>query len=173
MHKRILLIMMITALALCFTACGEESGQPADTQASESQTEESSGTGLEWPSEYMSTLPAPESKISAIGKLNGTEEIAESDTTTQPSSVNVVMNEMSKKEALAYYETLKNSGFTINSDEKDSDKILLVGALNDADGNPFLFSYDFEYELGNISITILNAVYSGDIPVAISEEAAE
>ena len=173
MHKRILLIMIITVLALCFTACGEESGQAADTQDSESQTEESSGTGLEWPSEYMSSLPEPDSKISSIEKLNGTDLIPENDTTTPPSSVNVVMNEMTKKQALAYYDQLKNSGFTISSDEKDSDRILLVGALNDADGNPFLFSYDFEYELGNISITILSAVYSGDIPEAISEEVAE
>ena len=121
----------------------------------------------------MSTLPEPDSKISRVEKLNGTEEIAEGDTTTQPSSVNVVMNEMTKKEAAAYYEKLKSSGFTINSDENNSDKILLVGQLNDADKNPFVFSYLPDEEFGNISITILKGVYGEEgIPDALSGESS-
>ena len=168
MCKKIFLIMIMAAAMLCFSACGDQSAQTSDSQTADNQAAESSSAGLEWPSQYMSTLPAPDSKISSIEKLNGTEAIAESDTTTAPSSVNVVMNEMTEKEALAYYDKLKNSGFTINTDEKDKDKILLVGTLNDADKNPFLFGYDPEYKMGNVSITIMNAVYSGDIPEAIS-----
>ena len=106
----------------------------------------------------MSVLPVPDSKITSIDKLNGTETIAEGDTTTPPSSVNITMNEMTKDEALAYYDKLKSAGFTINTDEKNSDKILLVGALSDADKNPFLFSYMMGENMGNISITIMNAV---------------
>lgn len=155
MHKRIFLIMLIATVALSLCACGDGSKQSAD-----SQTAESGSAGLEWPSEYMSTLPSSDSKISSIEKLNGTETIAEEDTTTQPSSVNVVMNEMTKEDALAYYDKLKSAGFTINTDEKNNDKILLVGTLNDADKNPFLFSYTAEDEFGNVSITILSAVYS-------------
>ena len=170
MHKKIILIMFIIAIAIFSSACGDSSSQSSDTQASNAQTSESDNAGLEWPAQYMSTLPAPDSKISRVEKLNGTTEIAEGDTTTQPSSVNVVMNEMSKKEAAAYYEKLKNSGFTINTDENSSDKILLVGQLNDADKNPFLFSYLPDEEFGNVSITILKGVYGDQgIPDALSE----
>lgn len=151
MHKRFFLIMLISAMTLGLCACGGGSNQSTENDS----------TGLEWPSEYMSNLPAPDAKISSIQKLNGTEEIGEGDT-TQPSSVNVVMNEMTKKEALAYYEKLKSAGFTINTDEKSSDKILLVGTLNDADKNPFLFGYTAEDNFGNISITILKELYSDD-----------
>lgn len=156
MRKRIFLIMIMAVVALSLFACGDENKQAADNQ-----TADNSSVGLDWPSEYMSSLPAPDSKISGIEKLNGTEPIPESDTTTPPSSVNIVMNEMTEKQALAYYDQLKNSGFTINTDEKDKEKLLLVGTLNDEHKNPFLFSYDFEYELGNVSITIMDAVYSG------------
>ena len=143
--------MLISAMTLGLCACGGGSNQSTENDS----------TGLEWPSEYMSNLPAPDAKISSIQKLNGTEEIGEGDT-TQPSSVNVVMNEMTKKEALAYYEKLKSAGFTINTDEKSSDKILLVGTLNDADKKPFLFGYTAEDNFGNISITILKELYSDD-----------
>lgn len=152
MHKKLIISLLIIATALSLAACGGGSNQEADKQKKD--------VGLEWPSQYMSTLPAPKSKISSIEKLNGTEEIEDKDTTTQPSSVNVVMNEMTKEEALAYYDQLKNAGFTINSDEKDDEKILLVGTLNDAEQNPFLFRYEFENEFGNVSITILKALYS-------------
>ncbi len=169
MHKRILLIMLITLIALFSFACGDSGSQSSDTQASDSQSTESGSAGLEWPAQYMSTLPAPDSRISMVEKLNGTEEIAEDDTTTQPSSVNVVMNEMTKKEAAAYYDKLKNSGFTINTDENNSDKILLVGQLNDADKNPFVFSYLPDEEFGNVSITILKELYGDEgIPDALS-----
>jgi hypothetical protein len=154
MRKRILLMILTAVLAISFSACGG-SDQKTDTQPSGS-----SSTGLEWPGKYMSSLPAPDSKISSVEKLNGTDTIAKDDTTTQPSSVNVVMNEMTKKEALAYYDKLKNADFIINTDEKDSDKILLVGTLNDADKNPFLFGYSMADEMGNVSITILNKVNS-------------
>ena len=165
MLKKILIIMMIAAIAMFSFACGEKADSKAeDTQAADTNTAEDESTGLEWPSQYMSTLPAPDSKISRVEKLNGTEEIAEGDTTTQPSSVNVVMNEMTKDEAIAYYEKLKSSGFEINTDEKSKDKILLVGTLNDADQNPFLFSYIAGEEFGNISITILKGVYGGETP---------
>jgi PBP1b-binding outer membrane lipoprotein LpoB len=165
MLKKILIILMITAIAMFSFACGEKaSSKSEDTQASDTSVAEDESTGLEWPSQYMSTLPAPDSKISRVEKLNGTEEIAEDDTTTQPSSVNVVMNEMTKDEALAYYDKLKNAGFEINSDEKSKDKILLVGTLNDADKNPFLFSYVPDEEFGNVSITILKGIYGGDVP---------
>lgn len=167
--KRILLIMLITLIALFSFACGDSGSQSSDTQASDSQSTESGSAGLEWPAQYMSTLPAPDSRISMVEKLNGTEEIAEDDTTTQPSSVNVVMNEMTKKEAAAYYDKLKNSGFTINTDENNSDKILLVGQLNDADKNPFVFSYLPDEEFGNVSITILKELYGDEgIPDALS-----
>ena len=152
MYKRIFLIMLISAITLGLCACGGESNASAENDS----------TGLEWPSEYMSTLPAPDAKISSIDKLNGTEEIKEGDTTTQPSSVNVVMNEMTKKEALSYYDELKSAGFTINTDEKSSDKILLVGTLNDEGKNPFLFGYTAEDNFGNVSINILGEVYSED-----------
>ena len=164
MRRRIFLIMLIATVALSLCDCGGGSKQSTD-----SQTGESGSAGLEWPSEYMSTLPAPDSKISSIEKLNGAEAITEDDTTTQPSSVNIVMNEMTKKEAAAYYDKLKSAGFTINTDENDSAKILLVGTLNDEDKNPFLFSYIAEDEFGNVSITILKAVYldeSGDSTAA-------
>ena len=144
--------MVIATLAFALCACGGES----------EQTSENTDPGLQWPSEYMSTLPEPDAKISSIEKLNGTETIAEDDTATQPSSVNVTMNEMTESEASAYYDKLKSAGFTINSDEKSEDKILLVGALNDDDKNPFLFSYTAEDQFGNVSITILEELYSED-----------
>lgn len=153
MRKRIFLIMLIAVFAIGSSACGNRN-------QSDNQKTRNNNTGLEWPSKYMSTLPAPDSKISSIEKLNGTEAIAEDDTTTQPSSVNVVMNEMTKKEALAYYDKLKSAGFTINSDEKGKDKILLVGTLNDTNKNPFLFNYTTKDEFGNVSITILKELYS-------------
>ncbi len=153
MRKKILLIMVLAFVTLGLIACGG-----GDQQATDKPPAESVSGGLEWPSEYMSALPKPDSKISSIDRLNGTETIAADDTTTPPSSVNVTMNEMTKDEALAYYDKLKNEGFTINTDEKNSDKILLVGALNDEDKNPFLFSYMMGDNMGNISITIMNAV---------------
>ncbi len=160
MPRRILLILLIAATAFTSFACEDNnSNQLSDNQTEDNQAEESSSDGLEWPSQYMSVLPAPDSKITRVQKLAGTEEIAENDTTTPPSSVNVVMNEMTKKEAMQYYDKLKNSGFTINTDEKTADKILLVGTLNDADQNPFLFGYIPEEEFGNVSITILKEIY--------------
>ena len=165
MRKIFFLIMLIATVSLGLCACGGDNNQSV----------ENNDTELEWPSEYMSTLPAPDSKISSIQKLNGTEEIAEGDTTTQPSSINVVMNEMTKKEALAYYDKLKSAGFTINTDEKSSDKILLVGTLNDADKNPFLFGYTAEDNFGNVSITILKELYSdgsGDSASGTSADAS-
>jgi len=167
MRKKICLMMLIAIFAMSFSACGSDK-QKTDIQASDKQTTGSSNAGLPWPDEYMSALPAPDSKISSIEKLNGTKAIEEGDTTTPPSSVNVVMNEMTKKEALAYYDKLKGAGFTINTDEKSSDKILLVGTLNDADKNPFLFGYTMEDEFGNVSITLLNAVYSAGSGDSIS-----
>jgi len=154
MNKKIVLIMVLLTLAMSFYACGE---QKATDQPSDNETTESSA-GLEWPSQYMSTLPAPDSKITSIGKLKGTETIAEGDTTTQPSSVNVVMNEMTKEEATAYYDKIKSAGFVINTDQNDKDQILLTGTLNDADANPFLFSYTPEDGMGNVSITIMKGV---------------
>ena len=155
MRKKIGLMLLIAILAMSFTACG---GGEVKTDG---QTPESGNTGLEWPSQYMSTLPAPDSMISSIEKLNGTETIAEDDMATQPSSVNVVMNEMTKEEASSYYDKLKSAGFTINTDQKDNDMILLVGTLNDADSNPFLFRYTAADQFGNVSITIMKAVGAG------------
>jgi hypothetical protein len=143
--KKILLIMLLFVMGLSFSACGDE------------ETDQST-QGLDWPSQYMSVLPEPDSTITSIDKLIGTETISEEDTTTQPSSVNVVMNEMTLEEANAYYDELKSAGFTINTDQNDSEKIFLVGELNDADGNPFLFSYIVEDGLGNVSITILKEI---------------
>lgn len=155
MGKKIVLTMLILIFAMSFSACGE---QKAAGQASDEQT--TGSAGLEWPSQYMSTLPVPDSKITFIEKLNGTETIAEEDTTTQPSSVNVTMNEMTKEEATAYYEGIKDSGFVISTDKNDKDQILLVGTLNDADANPFLFSYTPEDGFGNVSITIMKGMYT-------------
>lgn len=149
MRKKIGLMLVIAILAMSFTACG---GGDVKTDV---QTPKSGNTGLKWPSQYMSTLPAPDSMISSIQKLDGTKTIAEDDLTTQPSSVNVVMNEMTKKEASSYYDKLKSAGFTINTDQKDDDRILLVGTLNDADSNPFLFNYTAADQFGNVSITIM------------------
>lgn len=154
MRRRLFLMMFIVVLAMSFSACGS-GGQKNDNTEADNQETESSNAGLEWPSQFMSTLPAPDSNISSIEKLNGVEIIAEDDTVTQPSSVNVVMNEMTKEEASAYYDKLKSAGFTISTDQKDSDKILLVGTLNDAGKNPFLFHYTADDNFGNISITIL------------------
>lgn len=145
MGKKIFLIMLLFVLGFGFSACGDQ------------ETEEST-EGLDWPSQYMSLLPEPNSTITSIDKLIGTETISEEDTTTQPSSVNVVMNEMTLEEANAYYDELKSAGFTINTDQNDSEKIMLVGVLNDADANPFLFSYLVEDGLGNVSITILSEI---------------
>jgi hypothetical protein len=145
MGKKIVLITLLFVLGLSFSACGQ--------QETEQSTE-----GLDWPSQYMSSLPEPDSTITSIDKLKGTETISEEDTTTQPSSVNVVMNEMTLEEANAYYDELKSAGFTINTDQNDKDQIMLVGVLNDADSNPFLFSYLVEDGLGNVSITILNQI---------------
>lgn len=149
MYQKFSISILIVAIAFTLAACGG---------GADSQKQDNSTTGLEWPSQYMSNLPAPDSKITSIDKLNGTEPIAENDTSTQPSSVNVCMNDMSKEEALAYYDKLKNAGFTINSDEKDKEKILLVGTLNDADHNPFLFGYDFQEHFGNVNITIIKEI---------------
>ena len=159
MRRRIFLLVFIVIIAMSVSACGSGE-QKTDNQATDNQASESDGTGLEWPSQYMSTLPAPDSAISSIEKLNGIDTIAENDTTTKPSSVNVVMNEMTMKEASAYYDKLKSVGFTINTDQKDNDKILLVGTLNDADNNPFLFSYTAEDNFGNVSITIFKELYA-------------
>ena len=145
MGKKIFLITLLFVLGLSFSACGEQ------------ETEQST-QGLDWPSQYMSSLPEPDSTITSIDKLKGTETISEEDTTTQPSSVNVVMNEMTLEEANAYYDELKSAGFTINTDQNDKDQIMMVGVLNDADSNPFLFSYLVEDGLGNVSITILNQI---------------
>lgn len=155
MNKKIILSMLVLALMLSFVACGGGNDMPADNQETDNQVEE----GLAWPSDQMSSLPEPTSKISSIDKLNGTEIIQENDKTTQPTSINVVMNEMTKEEALAYYDKLKNAGFTINTDENDKEKIMVIGELNDADKNPFMFRYGFEDKFGNVSITILKAVY--------------
>ena len=148
MRKKILSAVLISLLALSFCGCSkkEDARQTAE--------------GLDWPTQYMSTLPEPDSKITYIERLNVEEEIPESDTTTQPTSVNVIMNEMTKKEAESYYETLKSSDFQINSDEVTDEKILLVGQLNDDDKNPFVFSYLKDEDYGNISITYWDAVYS-------------
>ena len=170
MRKKIGLMLLIAILAISLSACG---GGEVKTDG---QTPESGSTGLEWPSEYMSTLPAPDSMISSIEKLNGTETIAEDDMATQPSSVNVVMNEMTKEEASSYYDKLKSAGFTINTDKKDNDMILLVGTLNDADNNPFLFSYTAADQFGNVSITIMKAVGAGvasDVAAASEETSSE
>lgn len=148
MRKKILSAVLISLLALSFCGCSKKEDA--------SQTAE----GLDWPTQYMSTLPEPDSKITYIERLNVEEEIPESDTTTQPTSVNVIMNEMTKKEAESYYETLKSSDFQINSDEVTDEKILLVGQLNDDDKNPFVFSYLKDEDYGNISITYWDAVYS-------------
>ena len=154
MRKRILLMMFVVVLAMSLSACGS-GDQKSDNKEADDQATESNSAGLEWPSQFMSTLPAPDSKISSIEKLNGIEAIKEDDTTTQPSSVNIVMNEMTKEEATAYYDKLKSAGLTINTDEKDDDKILLVGTLNDEGENPFLFHYTADDNFGNVSITIL------------------
>lgn len=57
--------MLLSAVALSLCACG----------GGGNRSTENNSAGLEWPSEYMSTLPAPDCKISSIKKLNGTEEI--------------------------------------------------------------------------------------------------
>lgn len=162
MSKKIMFFLLIAALAAFSIGCGEKaSEQSSQEQSSGSQPSNTDSEGLEWPAEYMSTLPAPDSKISRVEKLNGTEEIPADDTATQPSSVNVVMNEMTNEEALSYYETLKNSGFNINTDENGSDQIRLIGTLNDTDQNPFLFNYIPDENFGNVSITILKVLYGG------------
>lgn len=122
MGKMILLVTLLFVLGLSFSACAEKEA-------------DQSTKGLDWPSQYMSSLPAPDSTITSIDKLKGTETISVEDTTTQPSSVNVVMNEMTLEEANAYYDELKSAGFTINTDQNDKDQIMLVGTLNDADSN--------------------------------------
>lgn len=152
--KKVLAIVLALVLVMSFYACGGE--KTAETETDQEATE--SVAGLDWPSQYMSVLPAPDSKITSIDKLKGTETIEEGDTTTQPSSVNVVMNEMTKEEATAYYDKIKGAGFIINTDQNDKDQILLVGTLNDADANPFLFSYRVEDGFGNVSITIMKGV---------------
>ena len=159
MRRKIFLLLVILVIAMSFSACGK-SEQKAGNQATDNQAVESGSSGIEWPSQYMSTLPSPDSAISSIEKLNGTDILAVDDTTTKPSSVNVVMNEMTAKEASSYYDKIKSVGVTINTDQKDNDKILLVGTLNDADNNPFLFSYTADDNFGNVSITILKELYA-------------
>ena len=147
MRKKILTVLLITTLALSLYACGKN-------------TDAKSTKGLDWPAQYMSTLPEPDSKISYIQRMNVTEEIPESDTTTPPTGVNVIMNEMTEKEAEAYYDTLKSAGYSTNTDEVTDEKILLIGALNDGSNNSFVFSYLKEDHYGNVSITYMDAIYS-------------
>jgi len=158
MQKKLLFSLLLFLSIFTFSACGNNTDN--SSTATDAQTTESSSQGLDWPSQYMSTLPEPTSAISAVQKLNVTEEIAETDTTTQPTSVNVIMNQMTKKEASAYYDAIKAAGFEINTDENADGEILLVGTLNDTDKNPFLFGYSEESQYGNVSITLINAVYA-------------
>lgn len=160
-NKKMIAGILVLVMGLSLVACSGSSkevadSEPADTQVTDEQTE----NAMAWPSNLMSLLPEPKSKISSIEKLKGTEAIEENDMTTKPSSINVVMNEMTKEEALAYYDEIKSAGFTINTDQKDNEKIMIIGELNDADKNPFMFRYDFEDNFGNVSITILKEVYA-------------
>ena len=147
MLKKSIYLLLLTIFVFSFSGCGGDDS-------------ESSSQSLDWPSQYMSTLPEPDSLISNVQRYNFDDALEESDTTTQPTSVNVTMNEMSKKEAQAYYETLKASGFEITNDENEDGKILLTGILNDADKNPFIFSYLEDDHYGNVSITFVKTVYA-------------
>lgn len=99
----------------------------------------------------MDSLPEPKSKISNIKKLVWFEYIGKSNTTTKPASVNAVMNEMTKQEALDYDQAIKDSGATVLSQSIDKEKILLMGQLDD--GTEFVFSYLFEDHFGYSSMT--------------------
>ena len=154
--KKLFTLILIVISIIVLVACGQQNNEPINEATTEStETSAQTDSGEQWPTEYMSVLPKPKAKISFIEKLDGTEEIPEGDTETKPSSVNVDFDNMSKKEANDYYQKLKNSGFTIHSDENTDEKILLVGALNDTDNNPFVFSYIPDEKYGNVSITIL------------------
>jgi hypothetical protein len=167
--KRIVLAAVAAMLLFGISACGnagtvKNTPVPGSTGQTAAYTDPTidSGGGLEWPEEYMGSLPVPQSKISRIERLNGTEKLPETDTTTEPSSVNVVMNEMTKEQALDYYNRLKEAGLTINQDKKDDRKILLAGALGGDMQSLFLFSYEEAYHLGNVSITFPSVVSGGD-----------
>lgn len=168
--KAYVLIIVTVIILLGLSACGSAVKNTAEVSSvsmdSKQVTENTDQTiesgGLEWPKEYMGSLPAPQSKISMIERLSGTETLPESDTTTVPSSVNVTMNEMTKQEALDYYNRLKNVGFTIFKDEQNDQDILLSGALDSDNQNLFLFNYEAEDHLGNVSITFPAIVTGGD-----------
>ena len=104
-----------------------------------------------WSKEWMDSLPEPKSKISNIKKLVWFEYIGKSNTTTKPASINAVMNEMTKQEALDYDQAIKDSGATVLSQSIDKEKILLMGQLDD--GTEFVFSYLFEDHFGYSSMT--------------------
>jgi hypothetical protein len=168
--RKYVFVAIAVILAFSLSACGgaikstaEVSPGSADTgQDTENAVQTIESVGLEWPKEYMGSLPAPQSKISKIERLNGTETLPEGDTTTKPSSVNVTMNEMTKEEALDYYNRLKNAGLIIYKDEKGDEDILLNGALGSDNQSLFLFSYEAKYHLGNVSVTFLDVVAGGD-----------
>ena len=159
MGKKMSFTLLLFMLIFTLSACGNKSDNTSTNSTVDEQASEDTTQGLDWPNQYMSTLPEPTSLISNIQKLNVAEEIAETDTTTQPTSVNVTMNQMTKKEANLYYEAIKAAGFEISTDETEDGKILLVGVLNDTDKNPFVFSYLEDDHFGNVSITFVNAVY--------------
>lgn len=141
MHKLLLAMALIVGLSITLAGCG-------NGQAVEPQKVDAKASAV-WPKEWMGSLPEPKSKISSIEKLLWSEYIDVSDTTTEPTSVNVVMNEMTKQEALDYVQAIKDSGATIVSEQTETDKILLTGRLDDKTN--FVFSYLFDEHFGNVS----------------------
>ena len=93
MGKKMSFTLLLFMLIFTLSACGNKSDNTSTNSTVDEQASEDTTQGLDWPNQYMSTLPEPTSLISNIQKLNVAEEIAETDTTTQPTSVNVTMNQ--------------------------------------------------------------------------------
>ena len=97
------------------------------------------GDSLEWPKEYMSDLPEPKGKITAVF------------TDEKTRSCTMAFSDMSKDDALDYIEKLEDLGYENGLNFSDSDGFMFSGSIED--DSDIMFTYNADSKEATIIYT--------------------
>jgi hypothetical protein len=150
LYNYLILATTFVCMVILLSACGagrKDNQNVSATNSSQDETiMESSGENvqnidfgenIEWPKELMANLPEPKGKVTAVINDEST------------GSCTIAFAEMSKEDAMAYVDKIKELGYTNGLNVADGESIMAGGT--ETNGAEAFFTYNITAKEGTIS----------------------